>query len=165
MVAVVSWPLGVPWCVEPLSPSGGPKNNRRTFETDSPASPIERPAGSWAPEVYSVSLLPMNIDQFILFQSWYRSDLAHGTLPFKWYHPITGVSSAWKIVAGDPPYQVSKIAAIPNGSGIRRVRVSFTAMSFPASFEPDFLAQEQGDLILQEQGDRIIVREGFDFNG
>jgi len=165
MTTVVSWPEGVPWCVEPLYTSGGLVDNRRSFETDKPGQPIERPEGSWAPELYSVQLVPLSIAQFRLFQSWYVRDLRSGVLPFKWFHPITGDVSAWKITKASPPYQVTKIGAIPPGSGLRRIALSFSAMSVPLSFEPDYLEQEQGDLVLQEQGDRIIVSDGFDFSG
>lgn len=134
---LVDWPTGVPSCIEPLSPQGGMQDNRLSFETDSRMPPIERPLSSWTPEVYSVEMVPMSIDQFNEFQRWYRDDLSFGVMPFKWRHPITGVASAWKIVKGDPPYQVRKIGTIPRGSNLRRIGVSFTIMSdFRAPTDP-----------------------------
>ncbi len=165
MVApILDWPEGVPSCIMPTSPSGGLRDSRYSFETDSVMPPIERPTASWAPEVYSVTLTPLSIDQFILFQAWYRGPLRYGVYPFKWLHPITKEVSPWKIVKADPPYQVTKVGNIPNGSGRRRVSLAFSVMSHPGNFDPDFLAQEASDLILQEQGDRIIVKDGYKFD-
>lgn len=165
MVSVVDWPDGVPSCIMPTSPIGGLMDNRYSFDADAPYPPIERPMSSWTPEVYSVELVPISIAQFVLFQEWYKSDLRYGVLPFKWWHPITKTRAAWKIVKNDPPYQVSKIGAIPRDSGLRRIKLSFSIMSFPASFAPDYLAQEGADLVLQEGSDRIIVNDGFVFDG
>lgn len=165
MVDVIDWPDGVPACIMPMSPQGGLRDNRYSFETDAPYPPIERPMTSWTPEVYSVELVPLSVAQFEAFQTWYRGPLRYGVLPFKWWHPITKTRAAWKIVKGDPPYQVAKSGRIPFGSGQRRIKLTFSVMSFPASFPPDFLSQEASDLISQESGDRIIVNEGFVFSG
>ena len=130
---ILDWPSGVPSCIMPLSPQGGLRDNRLSFETDSKMPPIERPLTSWTPEVYSVELTPLSLDQFSLFQSWYQHDLRFGVHAFRWDHPITKSPGLWKIVKGDPPYQVSKIGPIPDGSGRRRVGVSFTVMSVPGA--------------------------------
>lgn len=127
----VDWPEGVPHCVTPMSPQGGYRDNRYSFETDSKISPIERPASSWTPEVYSVSIAPMTIEQFIAFQEWFTGELSFGTTPFNWDHPITGVPGVWRIMKADPPYQVRKIGRIPYGSNLRRIEVSFSVMSWP----------------------------------
>jgi hypothetical protein len=164
-MAVVDWPTGVPSCIEPTSPQGGLIDNRVSFGTDSKFPPIERPVSSWAPELYSVVMVPFSVDQFILFQNWYKNDLSYGVLPFRWFHPITKQPSAWKIMRGDPPFQVRKTGAIPLGSGRRRISVSFSVMSWPESFGPMFLGQENSDDVNQENGDRIIVSEGFVFVG
>lgn len=162
---IIDWPEGVPSCIMPLSPQGGLRDNRLSFETDSRMPPTERPASSWTPEVYSVEMTPMSPQQFELFQAWYKGPLRFGVYPFKWFHPITKMASPWRIVKGDPPYQVRKIGYIPHGSGLRRISISFSVMSYPGSFGPDFLLQEASDLILQEQDDRIIVSDGFEFDG
>lgn len=166
-VPIIEWPTGVPDCIMPLSPQGGPRDNRWSFDADSPMPPIERPMTSWAPEVYSVELVPLSIEQFQAFQTWYKVDLRQGVYPFRWFHPITRVASPWKIVKGDPPYQARKIGLIPHGSGRRRIAVSFQVMSWPGSFPPGFLEEEQGggNLVLQEQEDRVIIADGYTFNG
>jgi hypothetical protein len=130
-ITPADWPVGVPDCIMPLSPQGGIRDNRYSFETDSKMPPIERPTSSWTPEVYSVDLAPLSVEQFSLFQAWYAETLAFGTLPFNWAHPITGTASVWKIVKADPPYRVSKAGLIPSGSGKRRVTLSFSIMSWP----------------------------------
>lgn len=162
---VVPWPVGVPSCIQPLSPQGGRRDNRLSFETDSKMPPIERPVSSWTPEVYAVELVPMSLEQFRLFQNWYSSGLAWGVRSFAWYHPITRDVSSWKILKADPPYQVSKSRMIRLGSDTRGVSVSFTVMSTPRSFPPGYLLQENSDLALQENSDRIIVSEGYVFRG
>lgn len=162
---IIDWPLDVPACIMPLSPQGGLRDNRLSFETDSKMPPIERPAGSWAPEVYSVDLTPISVPQFRVFQDWYRHDLRYGVYPFRWAHPITGDVSPWKIVKADPPYQVRRLLNFRPDSDRRCIGLSFTVMSWAGSFEPGFLLQEQGDLILQEQGDRIIISDGYEFRG
>lgn len=159
---IIDWPLGVPSCIMPLSPQGGLQDNRISFEPDA-GVPIERPRTTWAPEVYAVDLVPLTVAQFTTFQRWYRADLASGTLPFRFLHPITRIVSPWRIVKGNPPYQVSKSrrAATPE---TRCVSLSFSIMSWPASFVPGFLAQEGSGLVLQEQADRIIISDGYDFD-
>lgn len=162
---IIEWPDGVPSCIEPLSPQGGLRDNRLSFDTDSRMPPIERPLTSWTPEQYYVDLVPMSIDQFSLFQEWYKRDLRYGVYPFVFSHPITRAISPWKIIRGEPPYRVSKIGTIPMGSGRRRIRVSFTISSWAGSISPVYVAQESSDLVLQETGDRIIYREGYSFRG
>ncbi len=162
---IIDWPDGVPSCIMPLSPQGGLRDNRLSFETDSRMPPIERPLSSWAPEVYSVELAPISLDQFVLFQAWYKGPLRYGVYPFVWLHPITKVVSPWKIVKGEPPYQVKKVGHIPNGSARRRISLAFSVMSWPGNVAPGYLLQEQADLILQEEGSRIIVQDGYRFDG
>lgn len=162
---VVHWPDGVPSCIMPLSPQGGVRDNRLSFETDSRMPPIERSAGSWAPEVYSVEMVPMSIPQFELFQHWFRHTAKYGVLPFVWMHPITKTLGVWKIQKSDPPYQVSKSRTIPAGSGRRGISVSFTVMSYPADAPPEYLVQESTGLILQEESSKIILKEGRVFGG
>lgn len=164
-VTVLDWPELVPSCIMPLSPQGGLRDNRYSFETDSRMPPIERPASSWTPEVYSVELSPISLPQFEAFQAWYKDSLRFGVYPFKFNHPITKALSAWKIVKADPPYQVRKIGLIQNGSDKRRISLSFTLMSWAGNIDPEFLLQEQSDLILQEQSDLIIVNDGVEFSG
>lgn len=162
---VVLWPDGVPDCLSPLSPQGGLRDNRYSFETDEPHPPIERPMSSWTPEVYSVELSPLSRDQFVVFQNWYRNALAYGVHPFAMRHPITLALSAWKFVKASPPYQVRKIGLLPDGSTKRRIVLSFSIMSFPADVPAVYLHQEEGDLVLQEQEDRIVLRDGVPFDG
>ena len=162
---IMDWPIGVPYCVTTTSPNGGLRDNRLSFESDSRMPPKERPVSSWTPEVYSVELEPMSIAQFQLFQSWYKSDLRFGVYPFRWFHPITREASPWKIMKGDPPYQVRKIGPIPIGSDARRISVSFSVSSHPGSFSAGRMAQEGADLVNQELSDRIAVGEGYVFSG
>lgn len=131
MVQIVVWPALVPSCIMPMSPTGGLRDNRHSFETDSRMPPIERPAASWTPEIYQVELTPLSVDQFDAFQDWYQADLRFGALPFVWLHPITGAEGVWKIVKADPPYQVRKLGRIPGGSTTRRIALSFSVMSQP----------------------------------
>ena len=132
---VVDWPSGVPSCIRPLSPQGGLRDNRLSFETDSRMPPIERPATGWTPEVYSVELTPLSVAQFTAFQTWYGGALAFGANAFRWDHPITGALGLWKIVKAEPPYQVRKLGLIPAGSGRRRLGLSFSVMSVPGDPE------------------------------
>lgn len=164
MPTVIDWPEDVPSCVFPLSPQGGIKANRHSFETDSPLPPIERPIASWAPEQYSVELTYLTIEQFETFQRWFRNDLAYGAVPFKFRHPITNERRAWRFINTDPPYLVSKARRIPFGSNRRGVAITFTISTLPYTFDPDFLLQENSDYLLQENGDRIIIQEGNTFD-
>lgn len=131
MVEIVAWPVGVPSCIMPMSPTGGLRDNRLSFETDSRMPPIERPLTSWAAEVYQVELTPLSLDQFEAFQDWYQGALRFGALPFVWQHPVTGTEGVWKIVKAEPPYQVRKLGLAPEGSGRRRIGLSFSVMSQP----------------------------------
>lgn len=127
------WPDGVPSCIMPMSPSGGLRDNRYSFETDNSGPPKERPASSWAPEVYSVVLTPLSRSQFQTFQDWYANVLAYGSEPFVFPHPITGDEGVWKIVKNSPPYEVSKVGRMPIGTDRRRISLSFSIMSLPFS--------------------------------
>lgn len=129
-VTIVPWPADVPSCIMPLSPIGGLRDNRLSFAPDSPVAPVERPATSWAPEVYQVDLVPMSMEQFSLFQDWYRRDLAYGVRPFEMSHPILKTPCAWRIVKADPPYQVRKVLAVRNERA-RGIVVSMTIQSLP----------------------------------
>jgi len=75
----------------------------------------------------------LSVEQFTDFQAWYVGDLAHGVNAFVMDHPITKVPAVWKIVKGEPPYQVRKIGRIPDGSTLRRIALSFSIMSLPLS--------------------------------
>ena len=165
-VTVHEWPTAVPDCIYPLSPQGGVKANRYSFETDSPAPPIERPIHTWAPEQYTVDLVPMSLSAFEVFQTWFRGTLGYGVSPFRFKHPITKEYKSWRFVNSDPPYQVTKSRLIPNDRPNRRaIKLTFSIMSMPYSFPADFLIQEGVDEILQEQSDKIIIRDGFSFTG
>lgn len=137
VVTIAPWHDEVPFCIEPMSPQGGLRDNRYSFDTDSQMPPIERPVSSWAPEVYSVELVKMSVEQFTIFQSWYTNTIRMGTMPFWFPHPITGAIGAWKIMKADPPYQVRKVGLIPRDSGRRRVSISFTLMSWPGAITPE----------------------------
>lgn len=128
---IISWPASVPACIMPLSPEGGLRDNRYSFETDSKMPPIERPAGSWTPEIYAVDLSPISGPQFEAFQDWYRDDLRFGVLPFHFTHPITGAPGVWKIVKDEPPYRVRRLLNTPRGSDRRHIGLSFSLMSWP----------------------------------
>ena len=130
-MTIVTWPAGVPQCIMPLSPQGGLRDTRYSFETDSKAPPIERPIASWASSVYSVELTPLSVTQFEAFEAWYAGTLAYGVNSFIFAHPITGAEGVWKIMKAEPPYQVRKIGRIPVGSTARRIGVSFSIMLMP----------------------------------
>lgn len=157
-VPILPWPLPdlAPTFLE--SAQGGLVDNRLSFDADLPMPPIERPMTSWAPEVFSVTLGMMCLEDYQTFQNWYRKDLRYGVHPFKWFHPITGQVSPWKIVKASPPFEVRRVAP-------EVVIVSFSVMSWPGSFPPGFLEQEEDGLVLQEQDDRIVVADGYTFNG
>ncbi|OWJ78424.1 hypothetical protein CDV49_08285 [Haematobacter genomosp. 1] len=137
------------------------QDNRVSFEPEVGVA-IERPKTSWAPEVYSVELRLLTIPQFEAFQRWYKLDLHHGVLPFEFYHPITRVRSAWKIVKGSPPYSVAKTRRAAPGA--KCIALSFSIVSFPVSIPDGYLLQESGDYVLQEDGGRIIVDPGSPFD-
>lgn len=128
---LVTWPNTVPACFMPDSPSGGPKPNRYSFQSDSDAVPIERPRYSFATEVYDVELTPLSVAQFQDFQDWFRDDLAFGTKPFAHGHPVTGVVGAWKFVSADPAYRVQR-GRMTSGNP-RGIQVSFKMQSVPWS--------------------------------
>ena len=148
MTTIIPWPEGVPSCVMPMSPQGGLRDNRLSFETDDAVTPVERPRTSWAPELYQVTMVPMDKAMFQAFQAWFRGPLAYGSLPFVMDHPITREPTVWRIVKGDPPYQVSKVLPM-RSDDIRGISVSFGIQSMPLAvpqFSPaDFFANgEQG---------------------
>lgn len=164
-IPIIDWPAAVPSCVLPLATSGGPRDNRLSFDTEDKMPPIERPLSSWTPDVYSVELVPISEAQFAVFEAWFKNDLRFGVYPFKWAHPVTRVLSPWKFVKADPAYTVRKSRRTPRGSGIRGISISFTVMSWAGSFGPTYVLQEGVDDVLQEQADRILESEGFTFNG
>lgn len=127
---IIPWPAGVPSCVMPMSPQGGLRDNRLSFETDEATTPVERPRTSWAPELYQVTMVPMDRAMFQAFQAWFRGPLAYGSLPFVMDHPITREPTVWRIVKGDPPYQVSKVLTMGRPD-VRGISVSFGIQSMP----------------------------------
>lgn len=134
----------------PMSPQGGLRDNRLSFETDSRLNPIERPTSTWAPEVYSVDLAPLSLDQFSAFQDWYVKDLAFGTRPFVFPHPITRQPGAWKIVKADPPYRVTKSGMIAAGSDRRRVNLSFSIMSQPYDLMTSLFSGGRAGILIED---------------
>lgn len=147
MTTIIPWPAGVPSCVMPMSPQGGLRDNRLSFEADDAVTPVERPRTSWAPELYQVTMVPMDRAMFQAFQDWFRGPLAYGSLPFVMDHPITRQPTVWRIVKGDPPYQVSKVLAM-RSADVRGISVSFGIQSMPLAvpFDPLslFASGEQG---------------------
>lgn len=117
------WPMGVPGCTMPLTATGGPQDNRLSFETDS-GHDISRARASWTPDVYQVEIVPMSRYQFSLFEAWFRDDLAFGANAFMLPHPITGIDKAWKVVPGQQPYTVTKGRLMPKGGSERGIKVS-----------------------------------------
>lgn len=138
MTTIIPWPASVPSCVMPMSPQGGLRDNRLSFETDDAVTPVERPRTSWAPELYQVTMVPMDRAMFEAFQAWFRGPLAYGSLPFVMDHPITREPTVWRIVKGDPPYQVSKVLAM-RSADVRGISVSFGIQSLPMA-APDYPA-------------------------
>lgn len=128
---IISWPSSVPPCIMPMSAQGGLRDNRYSFETDSKMPPVERPASSWTPEIYQLDLSPISVAQFDAFQDWYRGELRFGVMPFRFAHPITGADGVWKIVKGEPPYQVRRLLHLPKNSPRRCISLSFSLMSWP----------------------------------
>lgn len=131
---IVTWPMGVPECIMPLSPQGGPQDNRLSFETDSGHN-VARPRASWTPDVYEVDLAPMSRNQFALFEAWFRYDLRFGVNAFTMPHPITGLPSAWRVAPGDPPYTVRKIRLMHDDDA-RGLAVSWKLMQHYAEPVP-----------------------------
>ena len=160
-VPVVAWPYGLPLKLMPLASQGGLQDNRIGFEPDvGPA--IERPRTSWAPEIYAVEMALLTVDQFTEWQRFYRQDLAFGTRPFEFRHPLTRVFSPWRIRRGSPPYQAEQVRRAAPGA--KCIRVAFSVESWPASVRGGYLLQENGDPVLQENGDHILVHDGYTFD-
>lgn len=162
MIPIIPWPSSVPRCVKVTSPQGGLQNNVRSFAPEV-GEPLERPKTTWTPEVYSIEFELWNTAQFIAFQLWYKRDLAFGVYPFEFFHPITLITSPWRVVKGDPPYRVGRPRRTADPLK-RSISVSMTIMSHAGSIPDGYLLQEQDDYILQEQEDKIIVTPGFVFD-
>ncbi|MCB5411321.1 hypothetical protein [Pseudogemmobacter faecipullorum] len=100
--------------------------------------------------MYSVDLAPLSLDQFSAFQDWYVKDLAFGTRPFVFPHPITRQPGAWKIVKADPPYRVTKSGMIAAGSDRRRVNLSFSIMSQPHDLMTSLFSGGRAGILIED---------------
>jgi len=115
-------------CYRPIrgTTSGGPQDVRLAFEPEA-GVPIERPRLTAAPEMFDVTLPPMTLTDFETFRSWFRNDLANGSLAFAWRHPLTLEPGMWRFArGGDTPYRAQAVAK-------RKVQVAFRAMSQPGT--------------------------------
>lgn len=121
----VWWPDGIPACVMRNTAQGGPLDNRVSFEPEL-GPPIERPRGTAVVEVFDIELPPMSSAQVEIYETWFRSDIAFGAIPYVWRDPISDAVTRWKILKGDPTYRKSQTTK-------GKVIVTFRAMRLPSA--------------------------------
>lgn len=127
----VSWPIGVPWCPVRNSSRGGPQDVRWSFQPEAGPA-IERPRSTAAIETFDVTMSPWTVAQYQIFKAWFENDVAFGSLPFVWYHPITKEVSRWKFASGEP-YSIQQAAK-------GYLTVTFRAVRLPgATWFADYL--------------------------
>ena len=104
-MSVPFWPTSLPQ--KPLtSYSGGFMDNRASFQSDT-GEPMERPLTTGVPEVYNVTFRVLTLDQYAIFKEWYRTDLNFGVKRFIFRDPLVRQPVWFKLLRGDPPYQVT----------------------------------------------------------
>lgn len=119
------WPTSVPACPERHRATGGPIDARAVFQPDR-GPELSRPATTARWEEWTVPMAPFTLAQFNSFEAWFDEDLARGSVPFAWRHPITGVIGLWRFKTGQRPYEVGQTAK-------GYVLVSFTAIRQPGT--------------------------------
>lgn len=101
---VAFWPTSLPQ--KPLvSYSGGFMDNRASF-IPQVGAPIERPLTTGAPEIYDVSFRSLTLSEYGTFKAWFKTELGLGVKPFIFRDPLTQEPGWYKIMKGDPPFQV-----------------------------------------------------------
>jgi len=117
------WPASLP--IAPVANmQGGPIFSRISFEPDV-GPPIERRRSTASVSTYAVTLTPFTRAQLDILEAWFAGELEGGTRRFVWRNPITKKLGYWKILPGDPDFQVAPIDD-------NLVRISFKAMLLPS---------------------------------
>ena len=73
--------------------------------------PYQRQRFTAAPEPISGSIW-VDADQYQVFMNFWRNSTAHGSLPFDWKHPITGVPVQMQFDVSNPPRISAKSGAL-----------------------------------------------------
>ncbi|KRS17534.1 hypothetical protein XM52_13745 [Roseovarius indicus] len=68
---------------------------------------MERPLTTAAPEVFNVTFRVLTLDQYATFKTWYETDLRFGVNRFIFRDPLVRRPVWFKMLGGDPPFQVS----------------------------------------------------------
>lgn len=108
-----TWPDSLPQTPDADGWTGGPQNNRISFQPEI-GEPITRRRGSASGHVFQAQFSNLSDAQRAAFEEWFEDDLYDGTLSFTWDDPITGDSHTWMLMDEDPPYQF----AAHGGSGL-----------------------------------------------
>lgn len=71
--------------------------NRVSFQPDQGA-PLDRRTGTAGPDEFSGSVVLASPTLFTTFQTFFKTTLKQGTLPFTWTHPVTAAACTCKII-------------------------------------------------------------------
>ena len=128
---IAAWPFTDP--LRPLQTSTAAQvDNLATF-TPSVGPPITRRRATARVEQWEMQVLLNSFEQLTEFETWFRTDLKDGALPFVWRKPATDEVTKWKISPGSYDKRF-------RGGGF--VGLSFTALLLPntlwyAPYVPD----------------------------
>lgn len=144
------WPFSNPF-VPLLQSTGAPVDQRAAFSPELGA-PITRPRTTVRVEAWNLAVHFRDYSKYTEFEAWFRDDLAQGSLPFVWRHPIREDIVRFKFDPG---------TYAPAFLGAGNVRVGFSALTLPgrlffAPYVPDGSARPP-DWIADYQADRYWI--------
>lgn len=117
-----TWPSTLPQLPDRDSWSGGPVDQRASFQPDY-GVPIFRRRTSASVIQYETSFRALTRDQRDIFISFYENDLSGGVLSFEWIEPMTSTNRLWLIGRRDPPYTLTTIGYEAHDLSLTLVRL------------------------------------------
>lgn len=114
------WPFTDPF-VPLLSSTGAPIDQRAAFAPEI-GVPITRPRTTAQVEAWNLAVIFKGYAAYSAFEDWFRDEIAQGSLPFVWRHPVRQNVMRFKFDPG---------TYAPTFVGAEIVRVSFSGLILP----------------------------------
>jgi hypothetical protein len=113
-----TWPATLPAAPATSGWQETPEDNVARFQPDVGPPKLRRRYTGSGSKVSARFL--MTTDQCADLDDFFRGDLADGSLPFTWAHPVTGASLTW-VFEGPPSYEASDYGLFNVSVQLRRL--------------------------------------------
>lgn len=108
---IAHWPTGLRQKPQRGSWTGGPRDQRRSFQPDV-GPPLMRPGSTADVMVYSGAVFPnLSPAMRLIWEEFWTVTLQRGSLPFSWRDPETDAPGLWCVAPGELGYSLASKGA------------------------------------------------------